>query len=187
MGFSASKPWFNCPVIRWGGKSSGLTFLSSHSHTLWRKARGGGAWGAQRTVGEMPPYFRGHLSSPRADVSLSASGSPCGPQTSSATTVTSELVGMQILRPHPRPRDIRSWEVGEQLCFNKPSCDPGAHQFENHSEPHSLFFFSPLVSEDRSQDSRGKKGEAGHREGRKGPPQQRLHPPAGKAAAGVEA
>lgn len=60
-------------------------------------------------------------------------------------------------------------------------------KFENQSEPVSLSFFSPLVSEDRSQDSRGKKGEAGHREGRKGPPQQGHPPPAGKAAAQVEA
>lgn len=76
---------------------------------------------------------------------------------------------------------------GSKRVLTSPHVILALIKFENHSEPVSLSFFSPLVSEDRSQDSRGKKGEAGLREGRTGPPQQGLPPPAGKAAAGLEA
>lgn len=76
---------------------------------------------------------------------------------------------------------------GTKCVLTSPHVILALIKFENHSEPVSLSFFSPSVSEDRSQDSRGRKWAAGLREGKKGPPQQGVPPPSGKAAAGVEA
>ena len=102
---------------------------------------GRGAWGGQRAVVRCHGISEDISDSyPRIgfflelESSLQASGSPSGdPQTRS---ITWELIGMHILRPHPRPSKIRNPQGGgpANRVFKSPA-----------SEPICLSFSSSLV------------------------------------------